>query len=219
MRFFYRARQTLGMSCMVCGTGFAFKMEVLEPDGWNTRTVTEDCEFSVQQITAGRTIAFVDRAVFYDEQPSGFATSLRQRYRWVVGAAQATRWCMKDVGRGIRARHKGSVDMLCYLLAVPATLLLMLQGPLLLLAALLQPLSPLPILWGDIDGDRCLPIPWPRWLRCCACTWKEKSVRRLWKPILLFSVVHAADGLHGCGGGHSSPGRLEADRASAGVDN
>jgi len=34
-----------------------------------------------------------------------------------------------------------------------------------------------------------------------------------------FSVVHAADGLHGCGGGHSSPGRLEADRASAGVDN
>lgn len=31
MRFFYRARQTLGMSCMVCGTGFAFKMEVLEP--------------------------------------------------------------------------------------------------------------------------------------------------------------------------------------------
>lgn len=83
-------------------------------------------------------------------------SSLRQRYRWVVGAAQATRWCMKDVGRGIRARHKGSVDMLCYLLAVPATLLLMLQGPLLLLAALLQPLSPAPDFMGDIDGDRCL---------------------------------------------------------------
>lgn len=46
----------------------------------------------------------------------------------------------------------------------------------------------------------------------------------LWVPPFVeahpaFSVVHAADGLHGCGGGHSSPGRLEADRASAGVDN
>lgn len=162
-------------------------MEVLEPDGWNTRTVTEDCEFSVQQITAGRTIAFVDRAVFYDEQPSGFATSLRQRYRWVVGAAQATRWCMKDVGRGIRARHKGSVDMLCYLLAVPATLLLMLQGPLLLLAALLQPLSPLPILWGILTGTAVSYTVAA--LVALLCVHLEgKSVRRLWKPILLFPL-------------------------------
>ena len=187
MRFFYRARQTLGMSCMVCGTGFAFKMEVLEPGGWNTRTVTEDCEFSVQQITAGRTIAFVDRAVFYDEQPSGFATSLRQRYRWVVGAAQATRWCMKDVGRGIRARHKGSVDMLCYLLAVPATLLLMLQGPLLLLAALLQPLSPLPILWGILTGT-AVSYTVAALIALLCVHLEGKSVRRLWKPILLFPL-------------------------------
>lgn len=187
MRFFYRARHNLGMSCMVCGTGFAFKMDVLEPDGWNTRTVTEDCEFSIQQITAGRTIAFVEQAVFFDEQPADFATSLRQRYRWIVGAAQATLWCMKDVLRGIRARHKGSVDMLCFLLAVPAAVLLMLLGPLLLLAAWLQPLSPALLIWGMAAGVvGCYAAAVLVALLCVLLG--GKRVRRLWKPILLFPL-------------------------------
>ena len=77
--------------------------------------------------------------------------------------------------------------MLCYLLAVPATLLLMLQGPLLLLAALLQPLSQLPILWGILTGTAVSYTVAA--LVALLCVHLEgKSVRRLWKPILLFPL-------------------------------
>ncbi len=187
MRFFYRARQNLGMSCMVCGTGFAFKMDVLGPEGWHTRTVTEDCEFSIQQISAGRRITFVEDAVFYDEQPADFVTSLHQRYRWIVGAAQATFFCMKDVQAGIRARHKGAGDMLAFLLGVPAAMLLLLQGPLLLVGMLLQPRMAGPALWGMAMGI-VVSYAAAAVLALLCVLLEKKSVRKLWKSILLFPL-------------------------------
>lgn len=187
MRFFYRARQNLGMSCMVCGTGFAFKMGLLGPEGWNTRTVTEDCEFSIQQISAGRRIAFVEDAVFYDEQPTGFMTSLHQRYRWVVGAAQATFFCMKDVRAGIRVRHKGAWDMLAFLLAAPAAMLLMLQGPILFLATSLRPRMAGSALWG-MAGCFVISYAVAAFIALICVLLEKKSVRKLWKSILLFPL-------------------------------
>ncbi len=187
MRFFYRARRNLGMSCMVCGTGFAFKMEVLGPEGWHTRTVTEDCEFSIQQITAGRTIAFVSEAVFYDEQPRDFATSLHQRFRWLVGAAQATYWCMKTVIRGIRAGHRGSVDMLAFVLAGPAAVLLLLQGVFLLAGTLLRAATPVAVLCGVAVSLAVSYVAVVLAAMLCAAL-EKKSIRRLWKSILLFPL-------------------------------
>ena len=125
--------------------------------------------------------------MFYDEQPTGFMTSLHQRYRWVVGAAQATFFCMKDVRAGIQARHKGAGDMLAFLLAAPAAMLLMLQGPLLLLAALLRPRMAVAALWGMAGG---LVISYfAAALVALICVLLEKkSVQKLWKSILLFPL-------------------------------
>lgn len=99
MRFFYCARRNWGLSAQVGGTGFAFKTAAIRGDGWNTTTITEDGEFSVQQILAGNRIVPVREAVFYDEQPVTFAMSLRQRHRWVIGGMQIARRYLKEAFR------------------------------------------------------------------------------------------------------------------------
>lgn len=36
------------MPSIISGTGFGFDLSLIEPDGWQTVTVTEDMEFSMQ---------------------------------------------------------------------------------------------------------------------------------------------------------------------------
>lgn len=186
-RFFHRARCNLNMSNMVCGTGFAFKMEVLEPDGWNTRTVTEDCEFSILQIAAGRKILLADEALFYDEQPVTFQVSLRQRFRWLVGAAQATKCCMAPVLRGLRAHRKGCVDMFLYLLAVPSMTLLILSGLLSLLSMLLTPGGGFWALWSLISSLIVSYLSTGA-IGLATVVLEHKSLKDLGKAVLLFPL-------------------------------
>lgn len=186
-RFFHRARCNLGMSGMVCGTGFAFKMEVLGPEGWNTQTITEDCEFSILQIAAGRKIRLADEAVFYDEQPVTFSVSLRQRFRWLVGAVQITRCCMQPVLRGVKARHKGSLDMLLYLLIVPSMALLLVSGVLSLLSMLMVPGVGF---WALVvlAGSLVLTYIFTAGIGMITVVLERKSLKLFAKAILLFPV-------------------------------
>lgn len=88
-RYLNHARCLLGASCAVGGTGFLFSRAVAEEMGpWPFHTLIEDIEFSIHQITGGRRIAFCPDAVLYDEQPTGFIQSWRQRSRWCKGALQ-----------------------------------------------------------------------------------------------------------------------------------
>ena len=119
MRFFYCARRNLGLSALVGGTGFAFKASLIEETGWKTYTITEDGEFSVQQILAGNRIVPLREAVFYDEQPTTFSMSLRQRHRWVVGGMQICRRYLRPALRCIRKGNWSAVDALMYMLLIP----------------------------------------------------------------------------------------------------
>ena len=88
-RYLNHARMLLGTSCCVGGTGFLFSRAVAEEMGpWPFHLLTEDIEFSVDQITRGRRIAFCPEAVLYDEQPTSFRQSWRQRSRWSKGYLQ-----------------------------------------------------------------------------------------------------------------------------------
>lgn len=89
--FYNQARQQAGLSALISGTGFAVSREVFEElGGWNTRTLTEDSEFTAQCILAGERVAFVEGARFYDEQPVAFADSMKQRKRWSCGLFQVS---------------------------------------------------------------------------------------------------------------------------------
>ncbi len=121
IRFFHRARNNLGLSCMVSGTGFAFKSELIEPNGWQTQTMTEDCEFSIREIAKGRRIEMLDDAIFYDEQPTDFKVSILQRHRWVVGSTQCTFCCLPILHKAFWKNRKniGALDMSLYVLMPP----------------------------------------------------------------------------------------------------
>lgn len=74
------------------GTGFLFSRRVLEETGpWPFHLLTEDIQFSVDQVTRGRKIAFCPDAVLYDEQPTTFRQSWNQRLRWSKGYLQVFR--------------------------------------------------------------------------------------------------------------------------------
>ena len=83
-RFESRGRTVCGCSTRVPGTGFLFSSKAVK-DGWQYLTLTEDWEFSADQILQGRKIIYCDEAVFYDEQPTTNRVMLRQRLRWSKG--------------------------------------------------------------------------------------------------------------------------------------
>ncbi len=84
-----KGRMLNGSSCMVSGTGFFFSQKIAEKmNGWHHTLLTEDIEFSVNQILDGEKIGYCEQAVFYDEQPEVFSASIHQRLRWVKGYQQ-----------------------------------------------------------------------------------------------------------------------------------
>ncbi|MDR2421285.1 MAG: glycosyltransferase family 2 protein [Oscillospiraceae bacterium] len=84
--FFNRARSRLGLSAKIDGTGFAVTRKAVEIlGGWKTSAITEDAEFAAQLAYAGIRVAWVPRAVTYDEQPTSPPESVIQRMRWCSG--------------------------------------------------------------------------------------------------------------------------------------
>ena len=87
-RFYHLARYNLGLSPLLNGTGFMVKFDVVKPQGWDTKTLTEDIEFSLKRIIKGKKLGWATDAICYDEQPVGFVQSWSQRSRWTVGHIQ-----------------------------------------------------------------------------------------------------------------------------------
>lgn len=87
-RFYHLARYNIGLSPLINGTGFMVRFDQVKPEGWNTKTLTEDIEFSLKQIIRGRKLGWARNAIVYDEQPVGFKQSCSQRSRWTVGHIQ-----------------------------------------------------------------------------------------------------------------------------------
>ena len=88
-RFVNQARMQLHTSCHVSGTGFLVRTSILKANGgWKHHLLTEDIEFSVDQVIHGACIGYCPRAVLYDEQPTTFKASWRQRIRWSKGFYQ-----------------------------------------------------------------------------------------------------------------------------------
>lgn len=87
-RFYHLARYNLGLSPLLNGTGFMVRFDVVKPQGWDTKTLTEDIEFSLKRIIKGKKLGWATDAICYDEQPVGFVQSWSQRSRWTVGHIQ-----------------------------------------------------------------------------------------------------------------------------------
>ena len=119
-RFYHLARYNLGLSPLLNGTGFMVKFDAIKKDGWNTKTLTEDIEFSLINIAKGKKLGWATDAIVYDEQPLGFKQSWTQRTRWSVGHLQCFKYYVKDLAMGVvKYRKIMNFDGLLYLMGMP----------------------------------------------------------------------------------------------------
>ncbi len=112
-RFMNFPRMILGNNCAIGGTGFTVSDRVIkENGGWPFHTLTEDIEFSANCAANGRKIGYCDKAVVYDEQPTSFVQSYKQRLRWSKGFYQVS-WKYASPLAGGMFRG-GKYGMSCY---------------------------------------------------------------------------------------------------------
>ncbi|MBE6688834.1 MAG: glycosyltransferase [Ruminococcaceae bacterium] len=121
-RYLNNARMKLGNSCAVSGTGFLVSADVIEENGgWVHHLLTEDIEFTADSIIKGEKIGYCADAVLYDEQPSSFCVSYKQRLRWAKGFYQVLYHYGWKLFKGIFKGSFSCYDMLMML--SPAMLL------------------------------------------------------------------------------------------------
>ena len=98
-RYLNSARARLGSSSGVSGTGFLFSQAVLDAQGggWPFHLLTEDIEFTIDNVTRGMKVGYCPDAIAYDEQPISFRQSWAQRLRWSRGYLQV----FKKYGRAL----------------------------------------------------------------------------------------------------------------------
>lgn len=131
--FFSYAREKLGLSAFLTGTGFAVEADILRREGWNTNTITEDVEFSIDNILKGRRVAFCVDAVLYDEQPWQFRVMLNQISRWCTGGYQV----LREYGKYLMPWEKSEIRFIQRF----DTLMLLLMGPCSWIVAILSLLN------------------------------------------------------------------------------
>ncbi len=98
-RFHNGGKAGLGLSAMIGGTGFMVTQRLLDKlGGWRTETISEDLEITAQTVLAGERVAYVPKAVTYDEQPLTWEQSFAQRRRWTSGTLQVAQRYLPDLG-------------------------------------------------------------------------------------------------------------------------
>jgi len=109
-RFFQFAKSRMGLNSVIGGTGFAVSAQYLASrGGWTAMSLTEDFELQVEATCEGRRILWNNNVRVYDEKPTRFRASFRQRTRWAQG-----HWfvAFKNTGRLIKALFKGKIKPL-----------------------------------------------------------------------------------------------------------
>ena len=97
-----QSRSIIGANCAVNGTGFGFTRELLERmGGWKFFTLTEDIEFSAVSAARGYRIGYCHDAILFDEQPTRWKQSYRQRIRWSQGGIQVSFKHFKEFFKGM----------------------------------------------------------------------------------------------------------------------
>ncbi|WP_343208923.1 glycosyltransferase family 2 protein [Anaerolentibacter hominis] len=117
------ARMLCHSSCAISGTGFLVSSEIIEKNhGWKHHLLTEDIEFSIDNVIQGEVIGYCKNAVVYDEQPTRFGASWKQRMRWAKGFYQV----LQHYGRNLLAKCVKGRSFQCFdmmMTIAPATLL------------------------------------------------------------------------------------------------
>jgi 1,2-diacylglycerol 3-beta-glucosyltransferase len=86
-----RARERLGISCVLHGNGMCFAAALLREVPHDAYSVVEDIEYSIRICSAGKRVAYADEAHVYGEMVSAERASRSQRRRWDQGRVALAR--------------------------------------------------------------------------------------------------------------------------------
>ncbi len=187
-RFHNGGKAGLGVSAMIGGTGFMVTQQLLDKlGGWRTETISEDLEMTAQAVLAGEKVAYVPKAVTYDEQPLTWEQSIRQRRRWTSGTLQVAQRCLPVLGEAQSDRPRLVLFDLELTLLMPAYQLAALAG--LICTVLTSALGGKTLLQSLLLGlaGACGNIAWAAVTATVAAgiviTLEGKWDRRLWKGL------------------------------------
>jgi 1,2-diacylglycerol 3-beta-glucosyltransferase len=79
------AKQRLGLSVQLIGTGMCLSTEILRQFGWDAFTVGEDCEYYAKLVRGGETVGFDWDAKVYHQESTSLRQATSQRMRWSSG--------------------------------------------------------------------------------------------------------------------------------------
>ena len=128
-RFHNGGKAGLGVSAMIGGTGFMVTQALLDRlGGWRTETISEDLEITAQAVLAGERVAYVPRAITYDEQPLTWEQSFTQRRRWSSGTLQVAQCYLPALNEAQSRRPRLSLFDFEATLLLPAYQLAALAG-------------------------------------------------------------------------------------------
>ena len=120
-----RGRTVLGCSTRVQGTGYLINSRLVRK-GWPYVTLTEDWEFTADQILYEHNIRYCDEAEFYDEQPTSAKIMWRQRVRWSRGHLLVFYARFKELIAGVfkkKTKHRVSLyDISVNIMPIPLML-------------------------------------------------------------------------------------------------
>ncbi|MFW6007529.1 MAG: glycosyltransferase family 2 protein [Halanaerobiales bacterium] len=110
-RYNLLSRYNIGLSAVLMGTGMCISVDTLRKTGWDTVTLTEDLEYSVQALGNGIKTTFARETEVYDEKPTSFMASCRQRLRWARGQLSVVyKYVPGLLWKGIKHKSLSMID-------------------------------------------------------------------------------------------------------------
>ena len=123
-RFVQYAKSSLGLSCMLGGTGMMIRSACLRRIGWRLESLVDDLELTVLLNLEGNSVGWNEHAIIYDEKPTELSVSLRQRQRWMQGHFWVlARYAPALLGCFVRTRRLLYLDTLLVLVGPAITLI------------------------------------------------------------------------------------------------
>ena len=187
-----RPRYKLGMSAAFNGTGILLSAEAARAVHRQTYSLTEDLELTALCAMAGYRLAWINDAITYDEQPTAFVDSFRQRRRWFGGSFQCfLRYEGQLISLTARRRDTFCLDMMMLFLGTVMQLLGVVPGVITAIAMLIRLLSGQIALWmvvASLLGAAAFSYVVLALFALAVCAMERKIRPGIEKGILMFPI-------------------------------
>jgi len=148
---FYGPRQKLGMAILLRGSGMAIRSSILQEFPWNSHSITEDVDYALKLLRAGKRIDFSALSTVYAGSTESLSQSYAQKKRWASGTfALITENFLQLLKTGLFKRNFISIELAFSLFLMSRPLMIYTALLMIILSLLGDPLCQPPILIANL---------------------------------------------------------------------